>query len=100
MKLNLFGLFNKEDKGHAIPAPETRSYEVPEKVFIEREGENYFYSFEEPNHHFYNLLDGFYSKQNFIELFYTLPEVFAPVHEIARRVADANWQLCKDWNMK
>ena len=39
------------------------------------------------------LLYGPYNRQNFINLFYALPEIFAPVHEIASRVADANFQL-------
>ena len=45
-----------------------------------------------------NLLYGSYGRQNFIELFYCLPEIFAPVNEIASRVADATWQLKKQWN--
>lgn len=40
-----------------------------------------------------NLLYGANNRQNFINLFYSLPEIFAPVHEIASRVADAVWQL-------
>lgn len=40
-----------------------------------------------------NLLYGPHNRQNFINLFYSLPEVFAPVHEIATRVSDAVWQL-------
>lgn len=40
-----------------------------------------------------NLLYGPYNRQNFINLFYCLPEVFAPVNEIASRVADCVWQL-------
>lgn len=39
------------------------------------------------------LLEGPNSRQNFINLFYCLPEIFAPVHEIASRVADAVWEL-------
>lgn len=45
-----------------------------------------------------NLLYGSYGRQNFINLFYCLPEIFAPVNEIASRVADATWQLKKSWN--
>src|SRR3569833_3224459 len=40
-----------------------------------------------------SLLYGPYNRQNFINLFYALPEIFAPVHEIASRVADADYQL-------
>lgn len=40
-----------------------------------------------------SILEGPYHRQNFINLFYCLPEIFAPVHEIASRVADACWQL-------
>lgn len=43
-----------------------------------------------------NLLEGPYHRQNFINLFYCLPEIAAPVHEIASRVADAAWQLRSD----
>ena len=45
-----------------------------------------------------NLLYGEYGRQNFINLFYSLPEIFAPINEIASRVADATWQLRKEWN--
>lgn len=57
---------------------------------------NYEYSGDAPaklNRTFDNLLYGPYNKQNFINLFYSLPEIFAPVNEIATRVADAVWQL-------
>src|SRR6478735_5122068 len=76
-------------------------YNVPEKVFIEREGPYYEYSTQPPAQlewNIQNLLSGFYATQNYIELFYSVPEVFAPVHEIAKRVSDDNWQLCKEWN--
>lgn len=75
-----------------------RSYDVPEKVFIERESTGHYeYSFDDARIQGYieNILDGFYSHQNFVELFHCLPEVFAPVHEIASRVSDCNWQLRK-----
>lgn len=45
-----------------------------------------------------SLLNGFYSRQNFITLFSCLPEIGAPIHEIASRVADTTFQLRKDWN--
>jgi hypothetical protein len=76
-------------------------YNVPEKVFIEREGPYYEWSEQPPaslQWGVQNLLSGFYGSQNYIELYYSVPEVFAPVHEIAKRVSDANWQLCKEWN--
>lgn len=78
--------------------------DIPDKVFIEREnqplipnGRAYEYSIDDPriSGPISNLLYGYYAPQNFIELFYTLPEIFAPVHEIASRVADCNWQLRK-----
>lgn len=80
---------------------ETRDMNVPEKIFIEKEQDNYEWSLQEPSgfkERINELLYGYYSHQNFIELFYSLPEIFAPVHEIAKRVSDANWQLRKDWN--
>src|SRR5688572_26628930 len=78
------------------------AYLPPTKVFIERIDdafETFEYSEQAPalldrNN---NLFNGFYSAQNYLELFYCLPEVFAPIHEIASRIADANWQLCKDF---
>lgn len=78
-----------------------RNIQIPEKVFIEREGGHYEYSEYEPQHlenYLESLLGGHYSKQNYINLFYCLPEIFAPVNEIASRVADANWQLRKNSN--
>lgn len=57
---------------------------------------NYEYSGDAParlNRSIDALLLGPYNKQNFINLFYSLPEIFAPVHEIASRVASAQWQL-------
>lgn len=62
---------------------------------------NYEYSGDAPaklNRTIDNLLYGKYGRQNFIQLFYCLPEIFAPVNEIASRVADATWQLRKTWN--
>jgi hypothetical protein len=57
---------------------------------------NYEYSGDAPaalNRTIDSLLYGQYSQSNFINLFYCLPEIFAPVNEIASRVADAVWQL-------
>ncbi|PHJ53867.1 hypothetical protein VF04_35060 [Nostoc linckia z7] len=42
-----------------------------------------------------DILYGTYGEQNFINLFYCVPEIFAPVHEIASRVSDAIWELRK-----
>lgn len=79
------------------------SYDVPEKIYITQDGWEFNeWSPDAParlsRNAFNDLLYGFYGCQNFIELFYSVPEVFAPVHEIAKRVSDCNWQLCKDWN--
>lgn len=74
---------------------------IPEKIYIEREGEyNNYFDIDSTGlkQKLDELLHGTYSSRNFIELFYSLPEVFAPVHEIASRVADANWELRKSWN--
>jgi hypothetical protein len=76
---------------------------VPQKVFIERMDDvfdSFEYSVDPPAtvDKFYSVLYGGYAMQNFVELFYSLPEVFAPINEIASRVADANWQLLKSWN--
>lgn len=101
MPVKFLGYTIGKDKPQEQAVVQTRDYQVPEKVFIEREGPFYEWSTDEPaslKSGIYNLLHGFYSTQNFIELFYSLPEVFAPVHEIAKRVSDGNFQLCKDWN--
>ena len=93
-------LFKKEQQRNPV-VQEQRDFHVPEKVFIEREGPYYEWSEQEPaalKARLWNLVDGFYSRQNYIQLYRTVPEVFAPVHEIASRVADANWQLVKEWN--
>jgi hypothetical protein len=36
-----------------------------------------------------------YTDQSLIELFHCVPEIFAPIHEIASRVSDAVWELRK-----
>lgn len=70
---------------------------LSQPVFINQDGPNSIeWSHEQGRVH--NLLRGFYAPQNFINLFYCVPEVFAPVNEIARRVADTCFQLKKDWN--
>jgi len=71
---------------------------LPEKVFIGKDADQFEYSHMEPSQLVSALLDGYYSNQNYINLFYSVPEVFAPVHEIARRVSDCNWELLKEWN--
>jgi len=95
--MRLFGLEIKRTKEQSIEQRDS----VPSKVFIETENSEQVYSTDEPSalqETFYNLLNGFYARQNYITLFYAVPEIFAPVHEIARRVSDCNWQLLKDWN--
>lgn len=86
------------------------SIEVPEKVFIEHEhnrlpggGDTWEYSEVDPANYrggydIDDILYGAYGRQNFITLFYCLPEIFAPVNEIASRVAEATWQLCSTQN--
>lgn len=80
---------------------ETRGYSSPDKVYIEGKNLEQEYSEFEPGgaltrSRIDDLLYGKYSQQNFIELFYSIPEVFAPVNEIARRVSDAVWELRKN----
>lgn len=91
------------DKTATPVIAEQRGIDAPEKVFIQPEGDYYEYSEDVPAHlsrqKLYDFLfDGPYALHNYIELFTCLPEVFAPIHEIASRVADATWQLKKDWN--
>lgn len=100
--------YNPKSWGKDVVARSYGISDIPEKVFIEYEnqqlpggGDSWEYSEIEPPRFGYNLdniFGGEYSRQNFITLFYCLPEIFAPINEIATRVADANWQLCKDWN--
>lgn len=80
---------------------------IPETVYVQSEftqdlrSQIYEYSSDAPallNKTYDNLLYGAYNRKNFIQLFYCLPEIFAPINEIASRVADANWQLRKEWN--
>lgn len=79
---------------------------VPEKVFINSIKDpsgikNFEYSEIPPPHVNWSiegLLEGKTGKQNFISLFYLLPEIFAPVNEIASRVSSAVWQLKKESN--
>lgn len=83
---------------------QTRSVDFPSKVFIEEDGKGIFeYSQVAPpllamTYDIESILEGAYGRDNFINLFYLLPEIFAPVNEIASRVADAVWQLRKSWN--
>lgn len=76
---------------------------IPQKIYVDWDGIEREYSEQRPPHIRYtdietaiqSLINGYYSDCNFIELFYCLPEIFAPVNEIASRVADATWQLRK-----
>lgn len=102
---NPFGLFrgkkNDTEKQESKTGPSNERAYVPEKVFVEREGGNYEYSEDMPGGRFrlQEMLNQFHcSYDNYISFFRCLPEVFAPIHEIASRVADANWQLKKSWN--
>jgi hypothetical protein len=92
--------YNPASWGQDI-AMQQRAADIPDKIFVADGGKykfgmGYEYSEFEPaslNWSIDNLLYGGYGRQNFITLFYSLPEIFAPVHEIASRVADAEWQL-------
>lgn len=45
-----------------------------------------------------SLIYGGHAKSNFIELFHCVPEIFAPIHAIASRIANADFQLRKTFN--
>jgi hypothetical protein len=47
---------------------------------------------------FSSLIYGGHASHNFIELFHCVPEIFAPVHAIASRIANADFQLRKWYN--
>lgn len=81
--------------------------EIPEKVFVNFDGQHlpgssgFEYSELPPANIKWDIDDilfGAYGRQNFITLFYSLPEIFAPINEIASRVSDAVWQLRKNSN--
>ncbi len=82
-----------------VGATASVQFPIPQKIFIENDGPNREYSEYAPEGmkgRIDDLLNGHYAANNFMELFYNIPEVFAPVHEIASRVADATWQLRKN----
>lgn len=87
-------------KKQEAPAGETRSVDVPDKVYIEKQPTGYEYSPDRPRiiEILNQLFEGYYGDLNLMTLFYCLPEVFAPINEIATRVADTAWQLRKEWN--
>lgn len=70
---------------------------IPERVFVQPDTVTPYYEYSEspPSHlrALEDLLSGHYAAHNYLELFYLLPEIFAPIHEIASRVSDAVWQL-------
>lgn len=85
----------KSDNSITEPVQETRSLDLPDKIFIVQDGNYPEYSESEPAYlsRFNDLISGHHASSNFIQLFHCLPEIFAPVHEIASRVAACNWQL-------
>jgi hypothetical protein len=77
-----------------VEAARSSNVDVPTKVFVYDTGaRTQEYSWDDPR--IADILNGAYSDYNFIELFNCVPEIAAPVHEIASRVADATWQLKK-----
>lgn len=101
--LNALGIRDKvtETAAQAAgPSPiETRAMDVPEKVYVYKDGfAAVDYSAVEGR--IADILNGAYADVNFIELFNCVPEIAAPVHEIATRVADANFKLMKTYGDK
>lgn len=99
--MGLFGFFNRSNQPVENQSVKTEirsaDADIPEKVFIERDGPHGLeYSFDDAR--IDALLGGYYADNNFITLFYCLPEIASAVHAIASRVSDANWQLCKAGN--
>ncbi len=45
-----------------------------------------------------SLIYGGYAANNFVQLFHCVPEIFAPIHAIASRIANADFQLRKSYN--
>jgi hypothetical protein len=88
----------KRSYDFASPAPLP-----PDKVFIQNDGtinnirQQEYFAEPPENIRVAALLDSFYGSQNMLTLGMCLPEIFAPIHEIASRVADANWQLVKSF---
>ncbi len=77
--------------------PEKRSAQAP--VYHRDNTGNYVYELTSPDFaRHYKALSGDYSDANLVSLFNEVPEIFAPINEIASRVAAATWELCRDWN--
>lgn len=94
-------LFNRKTSvAPTDPVQETRSIEVPDKIYIVQDGNYPEYGESEPAYlsRFNDLIYGGHASSNFITLFHCLPEIFAPVHEIASRVSACNWQLRRSSN--
>lgn len=78
------------------PMLSERNYNIPEKVFVDREGPYYEYSEDEPAA--VAKLNNFFQHWNsfdYASLFYCLPEVTSAVHTYAKAVSDANWKMCR-----
>lgn len=78
--------------------PQQRSIDAPFKYDVDSLG-NHTYELTSPDFaRQYKAMSGEYSDANLVEMFNCVPEIFAPINEIASRVAAATWQLCKEWN--
>lgn len=67
-------------------------------VVVSEDGPGHFEYTVDGDHRIHDLLYGFYGPSNFVTLAECIPELAAPINEIATRVASAAWQLRKDWN--
>lgn len=67
-----------------------------QKVHVWHDGPSHEWSFDAPNYLLSDdnsLIDGSYSNSNMMTLFSVMPEIFAPINEIASRVASLNFVL-------
>lgn len=65
--------------------------QLAEKSKTQIEGKTYFSLTDTDFADFWKALDCVYTEYNLVQLFYSVPEIFAPIHAIANRVASAKY---------
>lgn len=92
MKIGPFEIkFSKKQ----VPVQEVKNVDID----VSTPRGNYFFNLTDSDlARFMNAVWGQYSDSSLINIYHTMPEVFAPVHHIAFRVAQAKWQVRKTSN--
>lgn len=70
-----------------------------QKIYVTKEADSYEWSFDAPAYITdpdNSLLEGNYSTDNWLNIFEIMPEIFAPINEIASRVSSLNFVLKKE----